>query len=192
MFQLFETIRINNGVAENLSYHQARVEQCADINLIQIINCQTLPSKGIHKFRFTYNTDGQISNISITPYTPKNISSLKLVNCDSIYYALKSENRDSLNKLSLLKENCDDILIIKNGFITDTSFANIIFFDGSYWFTPSTPLLKGTARARLLEQNIIKEKEIKISDLQNFSKYMIINAMLPFDLNRAQSISSLY
>ena len=56
-----------------------------------------------------------------------------------------------------LKKNikADDILIIKNGFITDTSIANILFFDGKKWITPKKPLLKGTVRERLLRMKLI-------------------------------------
>ena len=74
-----------------------------------------------------------------------------------------------------------DILIVKKEFITDTSFSNIIFFDGDNWITPSTPLLEGTKRKELLEKNIISEQEIKFSDLKNFKKAILINAMLDFD-----------
>lgn len=83
------------------------------------------------------------------------------------------------------KSECDDILIIKNGVVSDTSFANIIFFDGQRWVTPKIPLLEGTCRARLIANNTIISQEITLNDLKLFSKFMIINAMLDFDTQRA-------
>ena len=70
---------------------------------------------------------------------------------------------------------------MKNGYITDTSFSNIIFFDGANWITPSTPLLEGTKIKELLEKKIISEQEIKLKDLIKFSKAKLINAMIDID-----------
>jgi 4-amino-4-deoxychorismate lyase len=47
-------------------------------------------------------------------------------------------------------EGCDDIIIVRNGFVTDASYANLIFRKGDEWFTPATFLLAGTMRAFLL------------------------------------------
>ena len=74
-----------------------------------------------------------------------------------------------------LKEN-EDIIIVKNGFVTDSSFSNLIFFDGKEWYTPSTPLLKGTTRARLLNEKKITERVIKIEDIKNYKSISLINA----------------
>ena len=47
---------------------------------------------------------------------------------------------------------CDEILIIKDGHITDTSISNIVFrLPDGWWLTPFTPLLKGIMRTYLLE-----------------------------------------
>jgi 4-amino-4-deoxychorismate lyase len=79
------------------------------------------------------------------------------------------------------KGNADDVLIIKNNEVTDTSFANVIFFDGNRWVTPKHPLLPGTQRAFLLENGIISEAVIKFSDIPAFQKIRIINAMIRFE-----------
>ena len=74
----------------------------------------------------------------------------------------------------------DDIIIVKDGLITDASYANLIFWDGENWFTPNTPLLKGVQREKLLKDGLIQEKEIKPSDLASYQKVALINAMLDF------------
>lgn len=79
------------------------------------------------------------------------------------------------------KQSCDDILIVKNGFVTDSSISNIIFFDGYKWVTPDTPLLKGTMRQFLLEAAEIKEETITVQNLTTFTSFRLINAMLGFD-----------
>ncbi len=90
------------------------------------------------------------------------------------------------------KENCDDILIVKNGIITDTSFSNIAFFDGKQWKTPKSPLLKGTCRERLLCEQKIFEKDINLNDLSNYKCYKLINAMRDLSDDESLAISSLY
>jgi 4-amino-4-deoxychorismate lyase len=96
-------------------------------------------------------------------------------------YSYKYEDRKAINKLFKEKGPADDILIVKKGLITDTSFCNILFYNGKNWITPSFPLLKGTQRRYLLEQERIIPAEISTSDLQNFSKARLINAMIRFE-----------
>ena len=72
----------------------------------------------------------------------------------------------------------DEVIIVKDGYITDTSYTNLCFFDGTTWFTPDTPLLPGTMRQRLLDQGIIKEKSIPLSDLNKYQSISLINAMM--------------
>ena len=86
-----------------------------------------------------------------------------------------------LNCLYDLRKNCDDILIVKRGQVTDSSISNIVFRRGKHWYTPWSALLKGTTRAYLLERNIIKEEKIRIEDLKTFESFKLINAMLEFD-----------
>ena len=76
---------------------------------------------------------------------------------------------------------CDDIIIIKNGLVTDAFAANLLFFDGKNWVTPTTPLLKGTQRQFLLDQEIIFETKIREEDICSYQKVGLINAMVSFE-----------
>ncbi|MDQ1268165.1 MAG: 4-amino-4-deoxychorismate lyase, partial [Campylobacterota bacterium] len=77
---------------------------------------------------------------------------------------------------------CDDVLIVKNSLISDTTIANIAFFDSRRWVTPRAPLLKGTTRERLLRDGKIFEADIAINDLEKFSHVALMNAMIDFDI----------
>ena len=79
---------------------------------------------------------------------------------------------------SLKVDGFDEVVIVKNGFISDTTISNLAFFDGSEWHTPNTPLLKGTKRAELLDSGFLKEKTIKLFQLVE----KLINRMLIFIL----------
>ena len=100
---------------------------------------------------------------------------------DHLDYRLKYADRTELDQLFLKRGEADDILIIQNGLVTDTSIANIAFFDGDKWITPKEPLLKGTTRARLLDEKKIFEQDIKIADLGKFTEFALMNAMIGFD-----------
>lgn len=67
--------------------------------------------------------------------------------------------------LAAQKGDCDEIIIIKNGLVTGTSFTNIAIYKDGKWITPKHPLLLGTKRAALLEKGIIQEADITVDDL---------------------------
>ena len=134
---------------------------------------------GLFKCRVIYSTT--IEKTEFIPYHLPKIRSLKLVVDDQIYYSHKYLDRKPIERLLSGKGDCDDILIIKNGLITDTSFANILFFNGKEWITPALPLLKGTRRAQLLDEEKIRTADIRTEDLKYFQKARLINAMIRFE-----------
>ncbi|MBN2545222.1 MAG: aminotransferase class IV [Spirochaetes bacterium] len=151
------------------------------IELNKIIKIPEHVNNELFKCRIVYDTE--IKKIEFLPYSIRLINSLKIVHTDDIEYSFKYENRDRLNELLKNKKNCDDVLIVKNGRITDTSFSNIVFFDNSKWLTPDKPLFKGTKREKLLDQKIIFEDEISLKDLKFFKKARLINSMIEFEDN---------
>ena len=197
MYPLFETIRVENGVPMHLDWHQKRMEEsCMDyfeqkpsLDLEKIIVVPEPYRKGVVKARLLYNTTEY--SLSFAFYTPRNVRSLCLAYDNIINYNHKYSDRKRLTVLLEQSGICDDILIIKNNMVTDTSFTNIIFYNGDKWVTPDTPLLKGTCRERLLYANKISEATIRKEDIQDYDQYMLINAMLDFDPERALDIRSI-
>jgi 4-amino-4-deoxychorismate lyase len=188
MYPLFETICILNGTVLNMEWHQKRYElsyrayyhTSSHISIIDGIVVPEDCKSGLCKMRIAYNKSSK--KVEFESYTSKEIRSLKLVEDNSIEYGLKFTDRNYLNNLVTdMRGDCDDILIIKNGMVTDSSYSNIVFYNGVEWITPSTPLLKGTARERLLQQGIIKAKPIHLSDIHQFLSFKLINAMRDFD-----------
>jgi len=150
------------------------------INLFESLKKYKLPSKiGLYKCRVVYTT--QIESVEFIPYEVKSVNSLKVVYDQEIEYAHKYTDRNKIGVLFNQRQYCDDILIIKNGFVTDSSYSNIIFYDGINSITPSTPLLKGTMRQFLLDTAEIKAGPISVQDIPSFKSFRLINAMLAFD-----------
>jgi 4-amino-4-deoxychorismate lyase len=117
----------------------------------------------------------------LVPYQARVIRTLRIIEHDRISYEFKYSDRREINRLFELRQNTDDILIVKRGMVTDSSFANIVFKRSKKWYTPWAPLLKGTMRSKLLERNLIQEEEIRLKEIYNFEAFKLINAMLEFE-----------
>lgn len=151
-----------------------------EIDLSELLQAWTPNNqKGLQKCRIKYANE--IIEIGFFPYTFPKINSLKILVDNDIDYSFKYDDRSALNLLYKQRETCDDILIIKNGLITDTSYANILFYNGKDWLTPEKPLLKGTQRAKLLSEEKIKTADIRLEDLKYFTNARLINAMIRFE-----------
>lgn len=182
----FETIKAVDGEVFNLSYHQARYESV--LNHFGIYKPQNLkdflepPKKGLYRCRLVYEPSKMQIEVTYHAYKKREISSLKILHDDTIEYSMKHTNRDALDRLFALRGECSDVLIVKNSLITDTTIANIAFFDSKRWVTPIEPLLRGTTRERLLLEGKIFEEKISIEDLERFSEVALMNAMIDFDI----------
>ena len=184
MYQYIESLRVVDGHICNLAYHQQRMNktrlevfgQPTPLLLNDVFKGIKAPS-GLAKLRFVYDEAG-IHDISCTPYTRKNIHFLRLVTANDIDYRYKSVDRSALNQLKEKQGDCDEILIIRNNHITDTSYTNVALYDGKQWFTPSTPLLQGTMRQSLLDGGLLQERELLVSDLPNYKQISLFNAMM--------------
>jgi len=180
---LFETIKIDE-IAQNLPYHQRRVDfayknffkKKSLLDLKQIL--QNAPSDKIYRAKIIYNKNG-LQKFKYHLYKRKEIDSIALIEAPNIYYKYKYFNRKIFKKLSILYI-ADEYLITQNGFLTDTTIANIALFEPykKEWHTPKKTILKGTTRERYLEQNKIIEKEIHYKNLKKYSKIALLNAMV--------------
>lgn len=183
MCQFIETIRIDRGEACNLLYHDKRLNATRahfwpGSDCIHLAEHLKLSSDmdGM-KCRILYDGEG-IKEISYAEYTMRPVHSLRLVCSDGIDYTYKSTDREELNHLFARRGEQDDVLIVKQGLLTDTSIANIALFDGTDWYTPQSPLLKGTRREVLIDKGVIKEREIAMRELSSFSFVRLFNAMI--------------
>ncbi len=181
---LLETIKIEDGKVSNLSYHQARFDKSrkdlfAISKRIDLNTVITAPKSGLYRCRILY--DKIIRSIEYIPYKEKNITKLKIVPL-AIDYTYKYANRETFTKLLQAYSTYDEIIIEKEGYLTDTTISNIAFYDGEKWLTPSHPLLPGTMRAKLLDEGFLHKKEIKKEDLKNYSQIALMNSMIGFKI----------
>lgn len=180
----FETIRLIDGSLQHVNYHNQRFNKTREENfgireLTQLEDYIKVPEKfqqGLYKCRVTYGA--KIEKVEFDHYILADIRTFKLIRVENIEYSYKYTDRSSLHDLFSLKEDCDEIIIIKDGYVTDTSIANIAFYSGSKWITPASPLLPGTHRARLIHEKVLMEQQILEEELLSFSKIWMFNAMM--------------
>lgn len=183
MSLFLETIKYADGQFFRQEYHNKRFNgvrkyqfKAPKINLFDHIEVPEGIDERPHKVRVIYGEE--IQKVEFLPYELPTINSLKVVQDDQIDYAFKSTDRTKLDELFAQRDQQDDVLIARNKKITDTSYCNVAFFDGGGWYTPKSPLLKGTQRAFLLDFGLITEEEIKLKDLKYFKKVRLFNSMI--------------
>ncbi|MDH6251495.1 4-amino-4-deoxychorismate lyase [Chryseobacterium sp. H1D6B] len=186
MSQFIESIKVEDQEVFLLDLHQKRVNQTfahfgkeGSIDLAKIYKNLEHDEDGLFKLRISYDLDKKVRTQMI-PYAIPEIQDFKLVENNSFDYSFKFEDRKELEKMKM-KAKAEEIIIIKNNHITDTSFSNLLFLKGKEWFTPSTYLLNGVQRQNLLKQKKIKEREITLQNIKEFSHFQLINALNDFD-----------
>lgn len=183
----FETVKCEDYEIFNLEYHNKRVANTIGLN----INLQEYIyplSEELLRCKVTYN-DFEVLNVEYFPYKKRDITSFKLIFDDEISYSKKYLNRENLDSLFLRKEDCDEIIIIKNGIVTDTSISNIAIFYENKWITSKNCLLNGTTKQRLLDSKFLVEKDISVKMLKKASQIALMNAMIDFDIKQNYSFN---
>ncbi len=181
MFPFFESIAIINGKPRNLPYHQARVETTLrafhltpnSVSLQNLIDNLTLPTQGKYKLRVFYNATNTKTELS--KYIPRIIQKVFFKLDNTIEYPFKLTERSCLDCGS--NNPNSEFIFIKNGYLTDSRFSNIILWDGNKWLTPANPLLQGTMRSSLLENKEITEDLIAANSMIRFKHFKFINAL---------------
>lgn len=192
----FETICIKNGIVQGIEAHQVRMRDTA---LRFGFHAPELPDlsarlpfelRDNEKVKCSVVYHEHILSITFTAYRQKQVDSLKLVEAE-VDYSFKFSDRSVLNRLLQEKGDRDEILIVKNGCITDTSFSNLVFSKNEQFFTPDSYLLNGTKRQQLFREGKIRETRVTVDNLHDFDKVYLINAMLDIEDSAGLSVEKI-
>ena len=195
--QFIETIKLQNNILHNLAYHNARANAARrqvlnikkPLRLEEHITPDSVEDNKLYKCRVTFGAE--VSDVSIEPYRRKKLKRLRLIDGGNVDYQYKYADRSAIDTLFAQRSGCDDILIIKDGLITDTSIANVALFDGFIWYTPATPLLAGTKRQQMLDEGMLREQKIRVRDIPAYSHIVLFNAMIDLDPRSALRIDAI-
>ena len=180
-----ESIKLKDGKISLLDYHQERIDRTLhhlqieqQLSLSSILKNYTFPQKGFYKIRVLY---GDTISVECTPYEIQPKRRLQMVYDDHIDYTFKQTDRSRLQELYHRRGSTDDIIIIKNKLVTDSYYANLAFLKEGKWYTPELPLLNGTKRAFLLDQQQIVAATIYAEDIPQYEKVALFNALIDLE-----------
>jgi 4-amino-4-deoxychorismate lyase len=186
MSRFIESIRIENGEAPLLAWHQKRVNACMqtfhpgaippDLKKVAL---QYRDVKGLHKLRIVY--DDKIRKITCHAYTPRRIKRFHIRKADELNYSWKFEDRSQIEAFSKTVSDSEDVILTRNGEIMDSSYANLVFERDNRLYTPIQPLLKGCRRSMLVAAGIITPVRIRADELHLYDGMYLINGMLKLE-----------
>lgn len=186
MSRFIESIKVEDQRIFLPELHQKRMNDTfshfgneCKINISEVFRNLNHNENGLYKFRIEYDLENNFRT-QIVPYVISEINDFELVIDNDINYSFKCSDRTQFQKLKD-KSQADEIIIVKNDQITDTSFSNILFLKDKIWFTSKSYLLNGIMRQNLLSRNKIKETEISLDNIKKFSHFQLINALNDFD-----------
>ncbi len=159
-------------------------------DLNQFVRIPPEASKGVWRCRIVYGKE--VESVEFVPYMPRTVHSLKIVTDEHLDYHLKFADRSRLDELYGKRGDCEDVIIARHGRLTDTTIANLVFYDGTTWHTPAHPLLPGTQRAFLLESGQIIESDITLSNYRSFQLAGMINTFNDLDNMQVIPVSQIF
>lgn len=183
MSLLLESIKILNGKVYNVTFHEQRANRSRKmifglerpLNLKKAIVVPEEFKKGLVKCRVIYGES--IESVSFTMYEKRKINSAKVIYADHVLYDHKYVIRKVLDDLYAKREDHDEIIIIKNGFVTDAYYYNVVFEKEGKFFTSDTPLLRGIQRERLIHSKKVQVIPIGSEDISSFDRVHFVNAL---------------
>lgn len=128
MERFIETIKVLDGQFYNLEAHERRARVTAEAffgkPLAWEVGRMVIPAtmcSGLVKCRVVY--DSEVREVSFQPYVMRRIRSLRLVNGDGVDYRYKSTDRSVFARLLEKRGECDDVLIVRDGWVTIPHFT---------------------------------------------------------------------
>ena len=180
-----ETIRVQDGHAHHVADHIDRMHRTAlhfgfstpalpaDLDALVPHDLRT----GIVRCRIVYGHT--LREITFTPYRRRRLERLIAVDAGAMDYAFKYADRSPLARPQIPLTEADELLFVRDGYVTDTSYTNLILRRGDELVTPDTFLLDGTCRRRLLRTAQVRTAQVRLSDLSAYDELLLVNAMMP-------------
>lgn len=186
-----ETIRYADGRIHLLGLHNMRMATTVKEmfgtsaqKMEETMFCppEEIAASGTVKCRVIYGRD--IESIQYEPYVPRTLRRLRMVSDDGIDYHLKYLDRTCLDRHSAESMADEGVIIVKNGLITDCTYANLLFHAGEKTYTPSRPLLEGVMRRHLIDSGAAEAIMLRVEDIMpgnilGITHVTPVNALMP-------------
>jgi 4-amino-4-deoxychorismate lyase len=122
-----------------------------------------------------------VLSADLHPYSPPQIKTMALVEVENLDFTFKLEDRSELYKIRDFA-GTDEIIIIRNGFVTNAATGNLVFEDSEgRFFTPLHYIHAGTKRRFYLKNKTVTSYPIKASGIKSYNRVYLVNAMLDIE-----------
>lgn len=218
-FQLLESLRLDQGQIPRRTLHLSRLAGSArhfgwawgDATATRVSQAldeviQTHP-QGVHKVRLLLDVDGQVQ-VQASPLTgPGSITQNAPSDADQPLLQVglatspmpdaddfirhKTTRRQAYTPFTPEAGLFDTLLFNAKGELSEFTIGNLAVQLDGQWYTPplSAGLLPGVMRQSLLEQGLLQERRLTLSDLDNAPPLALLNSVrgwLPVKLRRDQ------
>jgi para-aminobenzoate synthetase / 4-amino-4-deoxychorismate lyase len=180
-----------------LDYHFRRLASSADyfdypIDLVSIRTELDTLAAGLapadHKVRLLLDRTGAITceAVPISAIPKPSVARVRLapapVDLGDVFLYHKTTHRRVYQAAEMACPDCDEVLLWnEHGEVTETTSANLVMdLDGELVTPPvASGLLAGTYRAWLLDRGRVREKVVRVEDLQRCARIEIVNSVRP-------------
>jgi branched-chain amino acid aminotransferase len=193
-FGIFETIKTVEGQPWALSRHMRRALNSARRNdlpfpnedLIRSAVAETIAANSfpIGRLRLLFEADGNLRVTHQEYFEVSTNANLGIRYLDSEVPTPVEKRYPYTRNLQMLEAaksaGFDDyVLVNRDGFITETAIANLIFeIDGAWITTPlSDGVLPGVMRALLIEKNGVVVRKIQVSELNEIGSGFVVSSL---------------
>lgn len=165
------------------------------------INLLPLEEKELREYLSRLNIENKAVKITVTPLniiiTEREINYKEEDYEKGMKLTISKVRRNSTSRLCYIKSTCyienliekenakklgyDDVIFLnENGYVTETSCANIFIVKNKEIFTPKLEngLLAGIVRAEIMKEFKVNEKSITVEDLMQSEEVIITNSLM--------------
>ncbi|MDR1082069.1 MAG: branched-chain amino acid aminotransferase [Deltaproteobacteria bacterium] len=184
--RFLETVKLQDGRYRLLELHQRRLARTwteafgrePGFRLADVL--PPPPDGGLYRARVRYPGPDVVPTVTLHDYAFPCPETLRLVRDPGLDYRLKFFDRTAIDAL---KASCgaSDFILVRDGGLTDTSIANLVFEGEGGLFTPHGCLLAGVKRESLLMSGRISARRIGPEDLGMYRKVFLVNAMIDLE-----------
>lgn len=194
MYRFLETMYYDGSGIRNLDLHLERIQSSLIYSsggvLSGVGNSMLIQIKEIlrsfqisgqaQRVRVLYDENGL--DIEASPLMIQYPTTFRCVDVDHNFdYSYKFADRQVLNEAFLKRNGKEDVILIRDGWVTDTSKANLAFRKNDKWYTPYFPLLAGTTWKKLVSEQSLLPRPIHVDHIALFDVVRTFNALHAFE-----------
>jgi 4-amino-4-deoxychorismate lyase len=181
-----EVIKAADGVYLNLEAHAVRMDRTMRRHFREAFHHPSLPKalpapppRGVSMLTLLYGRE--IISMEFSDYARPSLDSMAMVDAGQVDFPFKSRDRGRLDAIREFA-GADEAVIVRNGFITNATSANLVFrdFHGGL-FTPLHYIHSGTKRESYIRNKTVTAYPIKHDQLASYETVTLVNAMLDIE-----------